>query len=780
MHPNLAFVVSPFFQLRYELPATVCNTLVFQSSQWGCALYGIEALLAPVDEAEVAATIAQALVVGAGGAGAGAGGAAAASATSALARGGGRGSVSGGGGGSEAQKNNSTWLTAISAANGIGEVVEAVRRHVSRVLVCEPGCRLLRSLCCGRDMDADRRRVGCVDADGVPILLEVLSTHEMYDSAGKFFDPKVLGLDTQGGLGGGGKSSLSANPAKRKAQQEARLLALMFRNVLGVFEALVAGTTKASDERRIKLIGVVADEMCDLVSSNANSGPAQELGFRVLAAYVESTKRGVADAFVEDCLAAGANTLAVDFLSSKAMRQQPEAAVHALRLCANLCKPEAGEQAEDARSALVKGKAAKHVVAWLTSPHVAVRGTAQAEALALQGCRALLFMSSGFYSGDRMAVVKAKGPEGCAAALRAHPDSPIVVSSACDALRVLALETWKAPRGAGGLKRPSFRDMALGLDVGSLPSEAGRAAVLAAKAHIAVCVALGKKEEPPPQQAGAGGGGADQSASTAAAVAAAREAMGNGPSTAVIGMFTSAALFLGAMAMDSGKEADACRDALMACNAHKLVIKAMHPTFAPLKQSAKAMVGCMEAVRHFAGSGENSTSLMRRECMARGADKWVVQSMKVWPNDMEVQRAGSCALRNLSFGGRGEGEIRRAHLIEVKAHTQVSTALRHFMTIEHEPERQIHSTALYDAAFGLIRNMSFGGGGGGAEDRRRQLFGEKADELLLTALTVTKRVVDEAKQRHQALPLDSVAATRTGLVALGNLVCAFTYCFRSR
>jgi hypothetical protein len=42
------------------------------------------------------------------------------------------------------------------------------------------GVRLLQRLCNGKDSDADRRRNAAVAADVAPILLEVLSSNDMY------------------------------------------------------------------------------------------------------------------------------------------------------------------------------------------------------------------------------------------------------------------------------------------------------------------------------------------------------------------------------------------------------------------------------------------------------------------------------------------------------------------------------------------------------------------------------------------------------------------------
>lgn len=50
------------------------------------------------------------------------------------------------------------------------------------------------------------------------------------------------------------------------------------------------------------------------------------------------------------------------------------------------------------------------------------------------------------------------------------------------------------------------------------------------------------------------------------------------------------------------------------------------------------MCACLEAVRHFAGSSEASTLLMRREIFAREGDAAVCNVMRAHPTDKEVQR----------------------------------------------------------------------------------------------------------------------------------------------
>jgi hypothetical protein len=150
------------------------------------------------------------------------------------------------------------------------------------------------------------------------------------------------------------------------------------------------------------------------------------------------------------------------------------------------------------------------------------------------------------------------------------------------------------------------------------------------------------------------------------------------------------------------------------------------PQLHELKQAARAMCACLEALRHFAGSGEASTLLMRREVFARNGDAAVCAAMRAHPTDMEVQRQGLRCLRNLSFGGRDEGEQHRNKMIKADAHVRTATALRLYLSVEHEPEKQFLSTSLHEAAMGVVRNLAFGSGPGsevGGAGRRWSVCG---------------------------------------------------------
>jgi hypothetical protein len=45
-------------------------------------------------------------------------------------------------------------------------------------------------------------------------------------------------------------------------------------------ELVVGGSTKMADERRVKCIGTLCDEICDMLSSQPNTPQVQEAGFK--------------------------------------------------------------------------------------------------------------------------------------------------------------------------------------------------------------------------------------------------------------------------------------------------------------------------------------------------------------------------------------------------------------------------------------------------------------------------------------------------------------------
>jgi hypothetical protein len=90
---------------------------------------------------------------------------------------------------------------------------------------------------------------------------QVLNANEMYEKCDRFFDPAALAREGREGA------------SQREARRGGAPLALdtkrtVFVATLAVLELCSGGSSKVADERRIKLIGVIADEICDLLSSN--------------------------------------------------------------------------------------------------------------------------------------------------------------------------------------------------------------------------------------------------------------------------------------------------------------------------------------------------------------------------------------------------------------------------------------------------------------------------------------------------------------------------------
>mmetsp|Transcript_25621 Transcript_25621/g.30352 ORF Transcript_25621/g.30352 Transcript_25621/m.30352 type:complete len:2015 (+) Transcript_25621:83-6127(+) len=677
---------------KHGLAQTVCDTLVFQSANWLCALYAMRALLGPCD-------------------------------------------------------GTGAWVSNVGAANGIVEILEALRRHVDRPQVTEPACKVILYLVSGHDSDTERRRNSFVDADGVTIIIKVLTTSDMFTDAHQFFDPKALSVD--GKLG----------TAKRlKQQNELRLKASTFKSILTSLENVVGGTSKLADERRIKLIGTLCDEVCDLISSQQDVPEVQEAGFRVLASYCESTKKGISEAFVDDVNAAGATALACDVLFNKRLRKHPGPASAVFKLVSNMCSDQS-QAAENCRTSFINGRVPKACSAILQGSMVSESGDPAAESLALAGIKVLHHLAAGLQPSDRAQVLRNGGPAAVTSVLTMHADRPQLVTAGADALRIMTLSTWRPPSRTN-IKVPTLRDHVLGMNYGNSASKLGRELIIEAKAHIVICAALSRKQVDTNDQ---------QPPAFASSGAAARANTGGGDvNPAIVGMVAACARFLGTLAMDSGPNADVARDALMAVNAHKLICAAMKPE-GELKQASRAMFGCIEALRHFAGSGENSTSLLRREVMNRSGDELICSAMRAHSSDLEIQRSACCALRNLSFGGREEGDRRRTRLIKYEAHTRAATALRVFLAVESEPARMIQSTALHVAAVGLLRNLSFGGGKD-SEARRAQLMKTKIDELILATIAVTTKAIGESNQRGAGAPPDLVECLEVCLVCLGNLM----------
>merc|ERR1711965_1276781 len=134
--------------------------------------------------------------------------------------------------------------------------------------------------------------------------------------------------------------------------------------------------------------------------------------------------------------------------------------------------------------------------------------------------------------------------------------------------------------------------------------------------------------------------------------------------------------------------------------------------------------------------------------MARQADLQVCSAMRAHSSNVEVQRAGCAVLRNLSFGGREEGDTRRNRLMQSRAHVAVCTALRLFLEINSDPVRQVKQVVLHEAALGFVRNLSFGAGES-VELRRQALFRERASELVMSVLTTTMKAIAEAVRRQK-------------------------------
>jgi hypothetical protein len=106
----------------------------------------------------------------------------------------------------------------------------------------------------------------------------------------------------------------------------------------------------------------------------------------VLSAFCESTKKGVAEEFIDDVNAAGGPGLACDALFNKKLRKSPGTISAVLRLIANMCRDQS-QSAETCRGAFIHGKVAKACSSILQGPMVAEAGDPLAEALALSGVR---------------------------------------------------------------------------------------------------------------------------------------------------------------------------------------------------------------------------------------------------------------------------------------------------------------------------------------------------------------------------------------------------------
>ena len=347
---------------RAGMHKLVCDTLVLQSKHWPCARFGLEVLL---------------WLCGVAG---------------------------------DAQKETA-WIIGVTEANGMVETLEAIGIHRGRMDVAEPGVRLLCRLLEGRTSGSDRRRSALVDADGVGILLKMIADTSLFDPD-SYFEVNESSDGSEETLRG--SDAQSSKPLSLRlphgvepsfAQERSA-----FCGILEILASVSGGFTKLSDDRRTRLIGTIADDVCELIASNRQCAGVYAAGFKILANYCESTKRGAAEAFVEDALASGANTLATELLfgassllddeekggggkikakNQEAQQQQlwrryPSAATEALRFCANVCRVECGDPARDARAALMEAKAARGFVIVLESKLALRSGSESAEAISIQ------------------------------------------------------------------------------------------------------------------------------------------------------------------------------------------------------------------------------------------------------------------------------------------------------------------------------------------------------------------------------------------------------------
>lgn len=311
---------------QLDLHKLMCDTLVFQSSYWPCARFGLQTLFALCGDDDTEET---------------------------------------------------SWITGVSEANGIMEAIESIQRHKRRLDVVEPGVQFLHRLTAGRTNAADRRRNALVEADGVQVLLSVIQAASLLNAKSALAAKKRT------------DSSLPQNPDNERTEASA----LILRGILEVVAIVCSGNTKFSDDRRTKLIGAISDEMCDLISQNPDSLELQAACFKILANYCESNKRIVASAFVEDVIAAGAITIATEVLFStpknsatRRWQEHPPTVVEALRFCANICRSECGEAAEDARVALMESKAAAGFVGILGNDFARHAGADESEKICVQVC----------------------------------------------------------------------------------------------------------------------------------------------------------------------------------------------------------------------------------------------------------------------------------------------------------------------------------------------------------------------------------------------------------
>ena len=82
----------------------------------------------------------------------------------------------------------------------------------------------------------------------------------------------------------------------------------------------------------------------------------------------------------------------------------------------------------------------------------------------------MLSLASGQFESDRQEIVQSGAAKGIAKILEHHGTSLALVTVAAEAMRVLSLQVWKPSKLSGGVKKPTIRDIVLGLDLGAKPS----------------------------------------------------------------------------------------------------------------------------------------------------------------------------------------------------------------------------------------------------------------------------------------------------------------------
>ena len=110
-------------------------------------------------------------------------------------------------------------------------------------------------------------------------------------------------------------------------------------------------------------------------------------------AHMPTTDASPMPLSTSDVVAAGAITIATEVLfgtsknnSTPRWQEHPPTVVEALRFCANICRSECGEAAEDARVALMESKAAAGFVGILGNDFARHAGADESEKICVQVC----------------------------------------------------------------------------------------------------------------------------------------------------------------------------------------------------------------------------------------------------------------------------------------------------------------------------------------------------------------------------------------------------------